>query len=262
MYNVIVAENALLENEVQVITGEREGNNRADFLRASETAGVILDGLGLQGFQLGGGAVDFALGRYRRPHGDIDVVYVVDSATWGGFLKNPRSIPAERSSLLLITQEPELCEVKQTRPIEMEKMGAPGVRMEGGDFPITADFVEAYRDTIEGEEFIILPLYDGTSYIKIPQAELRVAEIDGIRTVVPSPEVQFILKAQMIDTLVSLKAGLLPDRRGKAKIDIADLGKVADEQKIKDLKRKGVGFNLSPISAARFISSQLLGAII
>lgn len=239
-----------------------ENNNKSQFLKATEASTTILNGLKLEGFQLGGGAIDFALGNYRRPHGDIDVVYIVDSINWNEFRANPQIIPDERQSLLQITQEPELFDVKQSRPIEMERMGAPGVRMEGGWFPIEADFIEAYRDVTGDEEFIMLPIYDGNSYIKIPSTEIRTAEIDGITTMVPSPEVQYILKEQASNALITLKGGLPPDRREKAKTDMEALLNVVDTQKVDNLKEKGVGFNFSAVSTLKFKANQLIEKLI
>lgn len=242
--------------EETAINTTESNPNKSKFLKAAETSKTILDGLKLEGFMLGGGAVDFVLGSYRRPHADLDVVYVVDSISWGEYLKNPKAVPAERESLHQIIQEPELADVKQVRPPEMEKMDAPGMRIEGGDFPITVDFIEAYRNKEGEEEFIMLPLFEGNSYTKIPLSEIRIAEIDGVKTMVPSAEVQYLLKEQMADPLTTLKVGLPPDQRDKAKTDMEDLRKVVDTEKIKSLKAKGVGLNYK-IPGLRFIPTRL-----
>lgn len=245
------------ETGAEIAINTTENNpNKTNFLKATETSKTILNGLKLEGFMLGGGAVDFALGHYRRPHADLDVIYVVDSISWGEYLKNPKSVPAERESLHQIIQEPELAGIKQVRPPEMEKMDAPGIRMEGGEFPITVDFIEAYRDRVREEEFIMLPLFEGDSYTKIPLTEIQIAEIDGVKTMVPSAEVQYLLKKQMADPLTTWKVGLPPDQRDMAKTDMEDLRKVVDTEKLKSLRTKGVGLNYK-IPGLRFIPTRL-----
>ena len=202
------------------------------------------------------------MGNYRRPHGDVDVVYIVNSISWNEFCANPRIVPEERQSLLQIAREPELYDLEQSKPIGMGRMGAQGIRMEGRNFPITADFIETYRDNTGEEEFIMMPIYDGGSNIKIPLAEIRVAAIDRVTTMVPSPEVQYILKEQGTNVLETLKGGILPDRRKKTKADLEDLSKVVHFQKVEELKRKGVGINFSLRATAKFRAYQLIDMLV
>ncbi len=85
-----------------------DNENKRVFLKSSDTATRIINGLNLNGFQLGGAAVDFVLGEYRRPHSDVDMVYVVESRSWEEYVREPNNAPEERLSLQNISQEPEL----------------------------------------------------------------------------------------------------------------------------------------------------------
>jgi hypothetical protein len=232
--------------------------NKQSFLKASETSRMVLDGLNLDGFQLGGGAIDFSLGKYRRPHGDIDVVYIVDSVKWEDYVNNPKQVPDERASLQNVTQELELSGVVQTTPNEMTRLGSPGIRMSGGEIGLTADFVEGYKHTENNEEFIMLPIFEGNSFIKIPSSEIEEREIEGTKTKVPSKEVQYLIKEQSSDFRTTMQAGLPPDRREKARLDMEELKQVVDMDKVKMLKKKGVGFNFSIQSTLKFRGKQVL----
>ena len=240
---------------------EKEGGNEQAFLKSSETANLIIGGLNIQGFQLGGGAVDFVLGEYRRPHSDIDMVYVVETRNWQEYIKEPWRIPDERCGLQAAVQEPELFGVKQAIPIAMEKMGAPGVQMQEGELPLVVDFIEAYQNAEEKEEYIMLPVYEGSSYIKIPKSEILEKEIDGITVRVPSVEMQLVLREQCASFFESLKGGLPPDRRKKSAKDIKDLRRHADMKKVQELKNKKAGFNYSLLSSFRYKTARILQSL-
>lgn len=255
-----MSEDAGLETGVQSQEKAETENKRA-FLKSSDTTTRIIDGLNLQGFQLGGGAVDFALGEYRRPHSDIDMVYVVGSRSWDEYVREPKNAPEERLSLQNINQESELYRVEQTTPIAMERMGAPGVQMQGGELPLVVDFIEAYKNTENGEEYIMLPIYEGGSHIKIPQREIVEKEIDGVIARVPTVEMQLVLKEQCASVLESLKGGLPPDRRKKTTKDMEELRGRADLDKVKELKKEKVGFNYSPSSTVKYRTARFLQTI-
>ncbi len=231
--------------------------NKQDFLQSSDASINIVRGLNLQGFQLGGGAVDFVLGNFRRPHGDIDMVYVVESRSWDDYVHEPNKVPDERISLQRVDQEPELFGVKKTAPIEMEIMGAPGIQMEGSELPLRVDFIEAYRYSENGEDYIMLPIYEGKSFIKIPTNELVESEIDGVKTQVPTAEVQYLIKRQAAGWKRTLKGGPPPDKSPKTQGDMKALQALVDMDKVEKLDKKGVGFNFSPLKSAKFKLTKL-----
>ena len=255
-----MSEDSSIEVGMQSQETEENEDKRA-FLKSSDTTVRIIDGLNLQGFQLGGGAIDFALGKYRRPHSDIDIVYVVESRTWDEYVSEPNKVPEERLSLQNVNQEPELYGVQQTNPIAMERMGAPGIQMKGGELPLVVDFIEAYRSMEDGEEYIMLPIYEGGSYIKIPQKEIIEKKIDNVIARVPTAEMQLLLKEQCASVLESLKGGLLPDRRRKASKDMEEVRREADLNKVKKLKEKKMGLNYSFSSTAKYRTAQILQII-
>lgn len=256
-----MAEGVDAESETSVQELVEESNKRA-FLKSSELADQIVEGMNMVGFQLGGGAVDFVLEKYRRPHGDVDMVYVVNSKKWKAYLKDPKAIPDERVSMQKVNQEPELYSVEETTSLGMDLMGAPGVQMKGGELPLVVDFIEAYKHTENGEEYIMLPIYEGASFIKIPSSEVVEKTIDGVKTKVPSVEVQFLLKEQAASMARTLKGGPLPDRREKSQLDRKELEEVADMSKVKALREKGVGFNFSPRALIRFGTTQLFRSLV
>ena len=143
----------------------------------------------------------------------------------------------------------------------MERMGAPGIQMRGGELPLVVDFIEAYRNTENGEEYIMLPIYEGGSHIKIPSKEIIESEIDGITTRVPSLEIQYLIKEQAAGLVRTLKGCLLPDRRIKAQRDMKELKSKVDMKKVQRLREKKVGFNFSLSSSVKFIATQLYRAI-
>lgn len=241
---------------------EEAMSDKGAFLKSSETTMRIIEGLNLQGFQLGGGAVDFVFGSYLRPHNDIDMVYVVNSKSWEDYVRNPKDVPNERISLQNVIQEPELYKVHQARPIAMERMGAPGVQMQGGELPLVADFIEAYKTSEGGREYIMMPIYEGGSYIKIPTEEIVEREINGVKNNVPSAEVQYLLKEQASGFQRTLSGGPIPDRRPKAQRDMEKLATVADMKRVKDLKADSVGFNFSLKGSIKFRGTQLHRVIV
>lgn len=248
--------------ETERVTKEKTiGDRKQAFLKSSDMTSRIVSSLDLQGFQLGGGAVDFVLEEYRRPHSDIDMIYVIQSRSWDDYKREPKSIPDERQSLQNITTEPELFGVEQAKPLAMDRMGAPGVQMQGGELPLVVDFIEAYTNEEDGESFIMLPVYEGRSYIKIPSSEIIEKEIEGVKVNVPSSEVQYLLKEQAAGIKRTLKGGPPPDRRKKAQKDMEDLEAQVDKEKVNALREKGVGFNFSPMQSAKFRATQLFRAI-
>src|SRR3989344_1724977 len=240
-------------------TPERDGGMQS-FLQVSETSARMVRELGCFGFQLGGGAVDFALGRYRRPHKDVDMVYVVGEGNWSDYLLNPLGVAAETSRLRDMGRESG-GSVTRT-PLAMERTGVSGVRMDGGgDFPIRVDFLEAYRHEENGEEYVMLSLYVGGSYIKIPLREIVEREIDGVAVRVPTVEVQLIMREQCANVLESVKGGLFPDWRRKARQDMRELRGQADPAKLAELKQRGVGFNFSLGATVSFNATRLFRAV-
>ncbi len=244
------------------IVQPKETSGKSSFLKSSETSQMILDGLKLDGFQLGGGGINFSLGRYRREHEDVDMVYIVDSITWEEYLQNPKQVPEERQSLQNITQEPEFFKHAQFVPKALELQGAPGLSMTGPELPTQVDFVEAYRHRENNKEYIMLPIYEGKSYVKIPAEEVISSEIEGIKTHTVSPEVLYLMKEQASGYLRTIKGGPPPDRRPKSKQDIEELKDKVDMNKVERLKKEGIGFNFSPLPAARFRVTKLIESLV
>lgn len=240
----------------------QETSKENAFLKSSETAQLIIDGLKLDGFQLGGGGIDFALGEFGRPHDDIDMVYIIDSITWEDYLKNPKQTPKERQSLQNITQEPEFFRHTQILPRAMEMQGVPGLRMTGPELPILVDFIEAYRHQENGKNYIMLPIYEGQSYIKIPVEEIIDSEIEGVKTKTVSSEVHYLIKEQANSLKRTLEGGPPPDRRPKAKQDMERLKEKVDLNKVKRMRATGMGFNFSLLPATKFRIAKLVSSLV
>src|SRR3989344_9198117 len=161
-------------------------NNEQSFLESSNTVQHFLNRLNIRGFQLGGGAIDFALGNIRRIHSDIDLVYIVDSMPWETFKENPELIPSERKIIKDGAKEPDMHGVKFEDIPNIKKFGVFGFRMVGGPLNTKVDCIEAFESRNNIEIFIHLPRYKGVSSINIPASELIQARIDRVTTFIPS----------------------------------------------------------------------------